>query len=132
MSICNDGALSKPDPGSISGLFHCRRWESAAGGTGKPAIPTNTWPKNQTVPPILRGTTACILKSRTVTTGLFNARFMHFVTNPADELGDSFVDHLWKEVASAFRRHIEEAPERVDKIASAMVLFRSGRREAHL
>jgi hypothetical protein len=54
------------------------------------------------------------------------------VTNPADELGDSFVDHLWKEVASAFRRHVEEAPERVDKIASAMVLFRSGRREAHL
>ena len=57
---------------------------------------------------------------------------MHYVTNPADELGDSFVDHLWKEVASAFRHHIEEAPERVDKIASAMVLFRSGRRKAHL
>jgi hypothetical protein len=54
------------------------------------------------------------------------------VTIIDDELRESIVDHLWKEVASTFRRHVEEAPERVYKIASAMVLFRSGRRKAHL
>src|SRR5262252_9462742 len=42
------------------------------------------------------------------------------------------VDHLWKEVAPTFGRHVEETPERVDKIAGAMVLFRGGRGKAHL
>jgi hypothetical protein len=48
------------------------------------------------------------------------------------ELRDSIVVHLWKEIAPTFRSHVEEAPERVDKIAGAMVLFRSGRGKAHL
>jgi hypothetical protein len=43
----------------------------------------------------------------------------------------SIVVHLWKEVAAAFGRHVEQTPERVDKIAGAMVLFRSGRGKAH-
>jgi hypothetical protein len=47
-------------------------------------------------------------------------------------LRDSVVVHLWKEVAPTFGRHVEEAPERVGKIAGAMVLFRSGRGKAHL
>ena len=53
-------------------------------------------------------------------------------SNPDDELRESIVDDPWKEVASTFRRYVEEAPERVYKIASAMVLFWSGRRKAHL
>ena len=43
----------------------------------------------------------------------------------------SIVVYLRKEIAPAFWRHVEEAPERVDKIAGAMVLFRSGRGKAH-
>ena len=41
------------------------------------------------------------------------------------------VVHLRKKVATAFRRHIEETPQRVDQIAGAMVLFGRGWREAH-
>src|SRR5437016_4520221 len=43
----------------------------------------------------------------------------------------SIVIHLWKEVAAALERHVEQAPERVDQIAGAMVLLRRGRGKAH-
>src|SRR6185295_10661424 len=46
--------------------------------------------------------------------------------------GHSVVIHLWKEVAPAFRRHVEKAPERIDKIAGAMVLLWSWRSKTHL
>jgi hypothetical protein len=39
---------------------------------------------------------------------------------------------LWKEIAPAFRRHVEKTPQRVDEIASAVVLLGSGKRKAHL
>ena len=45
---------------------------------------------------------------------------------------DSVVVYFWKEIAPTFGRHVEQPPERVDKIASAMVLLRSGRGKAHL
>ena len=35
----------------------------------------------------------------------------------------SIVVHLCKEVAATFGRHVEESPERIDKIAGAMVLL---------
>src|SRR5204862_4572864 len=43
----------------------------------------------------------------------------------------SIVVHLGKEVASTVGRHVEETPERVDKVAGAMVLFRSRKGKAH-
>src|SRR5262245_58830462 len=51
---------------------------------------------------------------------------------PFQKPRDSIVVHLWKELAPTSRRHVERAPERIDKIAGAMVLFRSGRGKAHL
>src|SRR4029079_19747592 len=44
----------------------------------------------------------------------------------------SIVIHLGKELASTLGRHVEETPERVDKIAGTMMLFRRWRRKAHL
>jgi hypothetical protein len=42
------------------------------------------------------------------------------------------VVHLRKEITSAFGCHVEESPERVDKIAGAMVLLGNRRSKAHL
>src|SRR5262249_32704486 len=44
----------------------------------------------------------------------------------------SVVIHLRKEIAAAFGRHVEEAPQRVGEIAGAMVLLRGRRCKAHL